>query len=183
MKYKISILLFCAFVSFAKAQNSDVEKSIIGAQAGFLGAWIYSEFKLNNKIALRTELGMGSGFGDNGKIEFKLTPTLALEPRIYYNINKRAKNDKDIKNNSANFFALTSRYNPNWFIASNNSSNSNTNLLIAPKWGIRRNINTHFNYELGIGLGFRSYFGDKVGFNNKKSEASGELHIRIGYNF
>jgi hypothetical protein len=184
MKNKITIILFCAFVSFTKAQNSNIEKSIIGIQAGFLGTWVYNEFKLIDKIALRTELGLSSGFGDNGKIELVISPTLAIEPRIYYNINERAKKGKMIKNNNANFFALTTRYNPDWFVISSNKNNNvPSQILIVPKWGMRRSINNHFNYELGIGLGIRSYFGKKIGFNNKANEAAAELHIRIGYDF
>jgi len=184
MKNKITILLFCAFVSFTKAQNSDIEKSIIGIQTGFLGTWIYSEIKLIDKIALRTEFGLNSRFGVNGKVELIFAPSLAIEPRMYYNINQRVKEGKEIRNNNANFFALTARYNPDWFVISNNKDNDvPSQILIVPKWGMKRNINKHFNYELGIGLGIRSYFGKKIGFNNKASEAAAELHIRIGYDF
>ena len=184
MRKKITIILFCAFVSLTKAQNSNIEKSVIGIQAGFVGAWVYSEFKLIDKIALRTEFGLSSGFGNNGKIELVISPTLAVEPRIYYNINERAKKGKTIKNNDANFFALSAKYNPDWFVISSNKNNNvPSQILIVPKWGMKRNINKHFNYELGIGLGVRSYFGKKIGFNNKASEAAAELHIRIGYDF
>jgi len=183
MKNKILILLFCAIVNETKAQNSEIEKSIIGIQAGFLGTWVYSEFKLIEKIVLRTEFGLNSAFGDNGKIKLVMTPTLAMEPRMYYNINERAKKGKVIKNNNGNFWTLTARYNPDWFvISSNNKNNIPSQILIAPKWGMRRNINNYFNYELGIGLGIRSYFGKKIGFNNQASETSAEIHIRIGYN-
>ena len=184
MKNKLAIILFCAFISFVKAQNSNVEKSIIGIQAGFLGTWVYNEFKLVNNITLRTEFALSSGFGDNGKIEFVISPTLAVEPRIYYDIDQRAKKGKMVKNNNANFFALTTRYTPDWFVISSNKNNNvPSQVLFAPKWGIRRSINNHINYELGIGLGIRSYFGKKKGFNNHSSEAAAELHIRIGYDF
>ena len=65
--------MFCAFVNDTKAQNSDIEKSIIGIQTGFSGTWVYSEIKLIDKIALRTEFGLNSGFVDNGKVELILS--------------------------------------------------------------------------------------------------------------
>lgn len=183
MKRKIILIIFCAFVSITKAQNLSVEKSITGIQTGFLGVWGFNEFKITNKFVLRTELGLNSGFGDNGTIDV-MAPVLVIEPRTYYNINKRAKKGKNTKNNSANFFAITARFNPDWFVISRNSNENVPNqILIAPKWGIRRNINNHFNYELGIGLGIRSYFGENLGSNGKSSEASADLHIRIGYSF
>ena len=121
MKNKITIFLFCAFVSFAKAQNSSVEKSITGIQTGFLGVWVFNEFKITDRAVPRTEVGWDSGFGDNGEIDV-LAPGLALEPRLYYNLAKRIKKGKNTKNNSANFFALTARYSPDWFVISNNTN-------------------------------------------------------------
>lgn len=180
---KILLILFCAFAVTAKAQNTSVEKSITGIQIGFLGVWFFNEFKLTNTIALRTELGLDAGSVSNGSIDV-FAPGFALEPRIYYNLNKRARKGKNVKNNSANFFAITTRFSPDWFVISSRSGvRIPKQILIAPKWGIRRNISEHFNYELGIGLGVRSYFGEKIGFGNKSYEASSELHIRIGYHF
>lgn len=50
-------------------------------------------------------------------------------------------------------------------------------------WGIRRNLGNHFNYETGIGLGYRYIFAKSAGFLENKSEAALNLHLRLGYRF
>ena len=184
MKKIVVVILFCAFATITKAQNSKVEKSITGIQTGFLGVWIYNEYKITHNIALRSEIGLNSGFKDHGVTDFLMAPVFTIEPRTYYNIGKREAKKKNVKNNSANFFALTAKYNPDWFVISNNTNENVPNqILIAPKWGIRRGLGAHFNYELGVGLGIRSYFGEKIGSNGESTETAADVHLRIGYTF
>jgi hypothetical protein len=105
-----------------KSQNASVEKSTYGLQTGFLGVWAHNETKLTNSIALRSEIGFDSGIwgGDfyNGT-GFLMTPVITLEPKLYYNLDKRFRNAKRIDGNSGNFISLKTSYHPDWFVISN----------------------------------------------------------------
>jgi len=117
-------------------------------------------------------------------ILFLFKQALSFEPRYYYNIKKRFEKGKQTLKNSANFLALATRFTPDWFVISDSENYNVTNqILITPKWGIRRLIGKHFNYELGLGLGIRSLLGKKIGYNNQSNDFVGEAHIRIGYTF
>jgi len=183
MKKRAVLILFVVFTLGVKAQHTSVEKSITGIQTGHLGLWVFNEYKLTNKIVLRSEFGLDTGIQGGSSTVFAMAPSFILEPRRYYNIDRRVKKGKNTKNNSANFFAITARYNPDWFVISNTDNVYIPNqIFIVPKWGIRRNLGNHFNYELGIGLGFRSYFGKKE-VSSELEGANADLHLRIGYTF
>lgn len=179
---KINYILLVLLISGlpVASQNTGVEKDIYNLQAGFLGIWFNHEHRLLNQISLRSEIGFDGGFYacSGCKTEYVLTPAITLEPRWYYNINKRnAKNKKS--NNSANFVTLGIDYHPNWFVISNHDNIFVPNqVAIIPKWGIRRNIgNSNFNYEAGIGIGRRFYLDQNF------SDTTADLHLRIGYTF
>ncbi len=176
-------LSICLFTFFSKAQDASVEKSVFGIQTSLFGIWAHNESKLTNQIALRSEIGLTStiwagNFYD--KIGFFITPVILVEPRWYYNLNKRVSKSKRVDGNSGNFISLTTTYHPDWFVISNyDNLNIVNNVSIIPTWGIRRNIGKHFNYETGIGLGYRYIFDNQ----ENKSDAVLNLHLRIGYRF
>ena len=175
---KIITLLFLSLSVLCDAQNASVEKSVFGIQTGFLGIWIHNESKLSNTITLRSEIGLDAGilFTDfEGRSGFLLAPVLTLEPRFYYNLNKRNSKLKDISNNSGTFISLKTSYHPDWFVISDITDHITSDISFIPTWGIRRNIGVHFNYEAGAGIGYR--------FFSNESEAVGNLHLRIGYVF
>jgi len=178
-KVKYAIPFFLFFLS-VQSQNSGVEKSIYNIQTGFLGFWINNEYRLSNEISLRSEIGLDAGFRGCSDCDTKyaLAPVITLEPRWYYNIKKRNLLNKGI-NNSANFLALSIKYHPDWFVLSNDDYAYVSNQIsIIPKWGIRRMIgNSNFNYEAGIGIGYKYYFDENF------SETTADLHLRIGYTF
>lgn len=189
MKKTLLIFLLCGLTSISRSQNISVEKSIYGIQTGLLGAWVYNEAKLTNSIVLRTEIGFDLGiwkstFYDDFNDFFLLTPVITLEPRFYYNLDKRLKKSKKIDGNSGNFIALNMSYHPDWFVISKNDDvRIVSDISIMPTWGIRRNIGKHFNYEVGIGAGFTYTFAKQVGYSKDKSEIEPNTHLRIGYRF
>lgn len=171
------------------SQTASVEKSIYGIQTGLLGGWVYNETKLSNTIALRTEIGFDFGiwettFYDNYNQFFLLTPVFVLEPRLYYNLNKRLNKNKNIDKNSGNFIAIKTSYHPDWFIVGKDENIAIvSDFSIIPTWGIRRNIGKYFNYETGIGVGYSHTFAQKAGYSKNKSEIEMNMHLRIGYQF
>jgi hypothetical protein len=187
MKRILLTLAFFGLTLLAKSQNASVEQSTYGIQTGFLGLWVHNETKLSNAMVLRSEIGLDSGIwgGDfyNGT-GFLMTPVLSLEPKLYYNLNKRVSKSKRIDGNSGNFISLKTSYHPDWFVISNKDKlRYISDISVIPTWGIRRNIGNHFNYETGVGMGYRYIFAKQAGFSENKSEAAFNVHLRIGYRF
>lgn len=195
IKPLLAILLAPIFSVYAQeatdepgVTDSGVEKSIINVQTGILGVWASYEAGLSNTLALRAEAGLDAGFYytyATRKTVFMAGPSVNIEPRWYYNINKRAAKDRNTSNNGANFLALSVRYLPDWFTLSNEKNyNIADQLFIVPKWSIRRNIgNSNFNYEAGIGLGYQHVFLKQYGYTEDDSKAYLDLHVRLGYTF
>ena len=172
---------------FTKAQEASVEKSTFGIQVGNAGIWAHHEMKLSNEIALRTELGMDEriwGTIFTSKAVYLLSPVITLEPRWYYNLEKRQSKSKNIAGNSGNFLTLQTSYHPNWFtISSYDNVNTLHQVSIIPTWGIKRNLGEHFTYETGIGLGYRYYFAKMEGYEKDITSVALNLHLRLGYRF
>lgn len=187
---KKTIILFTIIISnliFSQKLNKDVENSIFSTQIGIAGIWFNNEAKINKNTVLRSEIGLSAGFWGGSYYEkkgFLLTPLLRLEPRYYYNIDRRLSKGKNIENNSANFFSLKSTFHPNWFVISNyDNLNIISDFSIIPTYGFRRNINKNFNYEFSFGLGYRYLYLKDAGYINNKSEIAPDFTFRLGYTF
>lgn len=184
------IILIATLISsfFAQSQEkASVEKSVYSVQTGLLGIWANGEFKLNQKWALRTEFGLDYGFwgGDlydgTGHV---FAPVVRIEPRYYYNLEKRGEKGKDVSINSANYISLNTMYRPDWFVISNKDNVSAVpTISFIPTWGIRRNLGKNFNYEAGFGLGYQYVFYKSAGFTENEGDVVPDLHLRIGYTF
>lgn len=187
MSFKMKKLFFALFLlaQVAQSQEQDtasVEKSIFGIQTGFFGAWVHNESKLSNEISLRSEIGLDAGFVINGSYSgFIFVPSLRVEPRWYYNLDKRSAKGKNIKNNSGNFISLTTTYNPDWFmIPEKKNLNFISSVSVIPKWAIKRTYGNHFTFETGAGVGYIFYTED---YGDINGEVGVDLHLRIGYTF
>ncbi len=188
MKNSYLLLIFTLLISkLSLSQVASVEKSTYGIQTGTLGLWIHNESRLSNKIALRGEIGFdGSIWGGNfyPKTGYVFAPVFRIEPRWYYNLDKRITKGKNTNANSANFVTIQTSYRPNWFTVSNYENVEIVSQISAiPTWGIKRNLGKHFNYETGIGIGYIHYFAKNAGFLKDEGYAAVNLHLRIGYRF
>ncbi len=187
MKKTLLTIIFFGLTFLAKSQNASVEQSTFGIQTGILGIWGHNELKLSNQIALRSEVGFDTGIwgGDfYDKTGFLMTPVITLEPRWYYNLNKRENKSRRIDGNSGNFVSLKTSYHPDWFVISNyDDIQIVSSISIVPTWGIRRNIGNHFTYETGIGIGYVYYFAKNAGYIENEGEVIVNLHLRLGYRF
>ncbi len=186
LKIKLFAVVLFMTTNFI-AQNTSVEKSIWGIQTGILGIWIHNEYKLSNKVALRSEIGFDGGYRYSdffGYNYYVLAPVLTAEPRWYYNLEKRNKKGKNISKNSGNFVGLKTSFHPNWFTISNEDNIEVTpQITIIPKWAIRRTVGNHFTYEAGIGIGYQYIFYKNAGYADNESTWAPDLHIRLGYTF
>jgi len=193
-----SLFTFNTSAQETEQPKASVVKSVSGLQIGPLGGWIYHEFKLTNAIALRAEAGLNAGiwFGSQYEdIGYVFTPVISVEPRWYYNLNKRVEKGRDIKGNSGNFISLKASFMPDWFLLNNDDLKWNgmamaepethNQISIIPTWGIRRTLGKHFDYEAGFGLGYAYIFGYKSNGYKYGGEGSlsANIHLRIGYHF
>ncbi|MDA3780511.1 MAG: hypothetical protein PF487_09895 [Bacteroidales bacterium] len=187
MRKCLIIIILSGLSLNTNAQGISVEKSISGIQTGFLGIWVNNEAKLTKEIALRSEIGFDCGiFGGSfyEKTGFLFIPVIRVEPRWYYNLEKRDAKSKNIINNSGNYIGIKTSFNPDWFLISNYENLKIVNqIAIIPKWGIKRSIGNHFNFETGIGIGYRYIFAKSAGYRENENELAVDLHLRIGYTF
>ncbi len=166
----ISFLIMSSYFGFSQnAKEVSVEKSVFGIQIGPIGVWAYNELKLSNQFALRSEIGLA------GVNTANIEPLLALEPRWYYNLNKRSDKNKRIDGNSGNYISFRTNYR---FFDISNADKEQSYLSLTPTWGIRRNIGNHFNYEAGIGIGL-GFFND----NESEIGYTSYFNLKIGYRF
>ncbi len=100
--------------------------------------WNRSVYKLNNSY--RVDLGFPALYA-------------SVNPRFYYNINKRAKLGKNITNNAANYFGLqlrastfplTGDYGPDINIGAKSAE---------IHWGMQRNIGRGWLFDIKAGVG------------------------------
>ena len=182
-------LLICAMLlafTLAKGQDISVEKSIFGIQTGPLGIWGHNEFRMSNELAFRSEIGLEVGVWGSSyyeSITYLLAPALSIEPRWYYNMNKRVSKEKRIDGNSANFLSLLIKYHPDWFVISNQDIDKVSDILIIASWGLRRNLGQHFNFETGAGIGYVYYFAKNAGYSENEGEVALNILFKIGYKF
>ena len=194
MKKIIAFIIFGLTITI-NAQSTSVEKTMFGIQTGFAGLWINNETRLTNSIVLRSEIGIENDFavGDHySSTGFILQPVLNLEPRYYYNIEKRNSKGKKNSKNSGNYLSIKTSYHPDWFVINlDDNITKIADLSIIPTWGIKRQIGNHFNFETGIGFGYRVVYlkpnytsatsqnVDDFAYN--RSQYTPYLHLRIGY--
>lgn len=179
--------LFCISASAQedKENNQGVEKCIFTAQTGGLGLWVSNELRLGNEYALRTEIGIDAYTIEieNGKDDNMMVPSISVEPRWYYNIERRSTKGKHTANNSADFVTVAVEYISGELAISQDTKHKLPEIItFIPKWGMRRAISgSNFNYELGGGVGYQGYI---VNSDDIKDTNLGiDLHLRIGYTF
>ncbi|MGB0892014.1 MAG: hypothetical protein ACPGUU_06645 [Flavobacteriaceae bacterium] len=179
------LLIIILLSSVANAQNNkSVEKSLFTIQTGTIGIWVNNETRLTDKIALRTEIGLYTEIlGGSG---FFMAPEITLEPRWYYNMQERTTKKRDVTNNSANFFTIKTSFRSNIFELSSfddGLDRAENSFAIIPKLGIKRNLGKHFNYEVGLGVGYIHFINQKYFRTFDNNGIVIDLHVRIGYNF
>lgn len=193
-KKLLAAALFTATTTLNAQENKteqpvSVEKSIFSVQAGLIGVWANNELKLSNKLVLRTEIGlelMSFTYSDSYQKETKFggIPVFSLEPKWYYNLEKRARKGKNIYGNSGNSISLKINYmSPNIFIISDIENFMGADQInIIPKWTMRRVYGQHFIFETGFGIGPAISVG-KYSEYADKDLIFADLHARIGYCF
>lgn len=183
MKKIMCLIIVLSFLSnYGQDKNSvSVENKVLGVQVGLFGVWGHYEAKLIPMVSLRTEIGLDFGFRKgvftNDETIFVFIPSISLEPRWYYNLKGRVKNGRPIKGNTGSFLAFKAQYFPDLFVISNKDVSVSQSLSFIPKIGYRKVWNNHFSCEFAFGL------GRSLNLDNNYWDNTGELVIRVGYNF
>ena len=182
---KIALFLFALLMStsFVKAQQQpSVERSISGVEFGGITLFGYHEMRLSNSFSLRVEAGLAADLWYHRSFFYEssgfiLYPALQIQPRFYYNLNRRSERGRNISNNAADFLTINTVVIPGWLIASSEENVSQIgSISFVPTWGMRRNIGRSFEYELGAGIGYGFGFDGSSGWVFRP-------HLRIGYRF
>ncbi|MEY5069880.1 MAG: hypothetical protein RLZ47_1742 [Bacteroidota bacterium] len=185
MKRILFAFLIFGSINVVKAQIASSVNSTNGIQIGLLGGWVHHEAKISNRVVLRAELGFDSGIWGGSfydEIGFLMTPVITAEPRLYYNLEKRAAKNKSTEGNSGNFLALKTSYHPDWFVISNmDNVEVISDISIIPTWGIKRNLSKRLNFETGLGLGYRYIFAKQAGYSANEGDVAMNLHLRFGF--
>jgi hypothetical protein len=165
--------------SFCQQPETSLEKNIISADIGFIGIWINYERHLNGLFTLKSSLGLegsfGQGFISEGKTWVAFIPTARLEPRYYYNFNRRVNLEKKTLFNGANYFAFTAAYYSGIIISNVSDITSEKGISLIPKWGIQRTI--------GQKISFQFAFGPGIYITKVNTGTTFGLDLRFGYNF
>ena len=184
----LTLLLLCTSILFS--QDIELEKSIWGIQVGVNPLGIHNESRLAKDISLRSEIGFGFGFSGNS---WAVMPQLMLEPRYYYNLNRRSKKSKQTRNNSGNYLSINLNYLSGNLSIKSEDVEVYPNISVIPMYGLRRNIGHNFNFEFAFGIGygwtFKEYTGVDYITNENYTEKQVEegislgLRLAIGYAF
>ncbi len=154
---KILTVLFLCIIFNAQSQESKHVENIFSIKAGAIGAWISYEKAFDAKFTVNSEIGYEGGMlkGTDDKIDYVFTTILSVEPRYYYNLNKRQAKGKNTNKNSANYLGAELLYVPDIFSATNrNNVYINKALSIIPKYGLRRSITNKLIFEFAFGVGY-----------------------------
>ena len=140
-------LSFIVLISI-NAQEASVEKSVFGFQLGTNPWNIYYDAKLADKISLHTEIGLGGEYyWHSSKDAYMFQPNIIVEPRYYYNLERRVSKGKKIAGNTGNYLGMMFDYIPDVYLNKNTYSRW-TGVVAMPSYGIQRRVGKWFEYEL-----------------------------------
>ena len=175
----IASIVFMAITLYAKAQNEQTLVDRFSIKAGLIGVWVGYEKAFSDRFTLNSEIGYEGGFFGGSRHEnnfnYISSMSLSVEPRYYYNVARRIRKGKRVRNNSANFISVEIFAVPDWLTSSNaNNVNVVKTFGVVPKYGLNRSISEHLNFEFAIGFGYE--WGE-----NNYSGVAAALDLRLSF--
>lgn len=165
-----------------QGQNTPIARHEVDLH--LLGFGYNYEFPIVDKLTLQANVNYEfSLYINSDYVNTIATLSFGLEPRFYYNLEKRIRQNKNTKYNAANFVSVQFIYLPDLFTSTNSKFpvTVERQISVAPMWNIRRNIaQSNFNYEVGLGMFYRTIYYKE--FDNESSFTP-NLSLKIGYNF
>lgn len=172
VKFLFIPVLIC-LVGFTSANAQTALDEQLKVEAKLLGLMLGYEKPLGGDFLLNLGVGQLGGFGPsvnrNRNTDFYFTTAFELEPRYYYNRNRRLSKGKNVRQNVGNYLALQFMGVPNWASWSTNGRDVvfEKSVSVIPTWGMRRKLakNIVFDLELGVGYGWWEFDGSQVAVN------------------
>jgi hypothetical protein len=183
MKSIFTLVLLFSF-SFLLAQNHSSENNLeklVKLDLGLRGIGITYEPKLSNKMSIELSGGIGGGY-DISFQDFTYTwnlPDPALHvivnPKYYYNRNKREAKGKTTELNSGNYVGLGIKYTSRGISESTEVWDA---LLFNLHWGMQRAIGKRWTFNIHAGVG---YAIDATDLSNSSGTVYPALDLRFAY--
>lgn len=123
--------------------------------------------------ALGLEMNSANGIYFTTKNYHLITGNVSVEPRFYYNLQKRHRKDKRTFGNSGGYLAVNMGY--SFPIAITSGLEAAQIYTVIPYWGFRR-VWKHFLLDVAGGFGY-------IGSSNGYSGIHPALRIGMGYRF
>lgn len=147
--------------TFLFSQSTKHTTDVFSFKLGLIGSWVGYEKSLGNDFTIESEIGYLGGFYKRNNKSFKyiFTSEISVEPRYYYNFNRRIEKNKNITKNAANFVGFDINFVPDFLTSTNGDSvtiDESINLL--PKWGLKRQLSDKIGFEFALGLGYSINF-------------------------
>ncbi len=154
--------------------NHSVSINIVGLHYAY-------ECPLGKNVSIIGRAGLNGGSGlyavfAGAPFELHVMPEIDIEPRFYYNLDRRARHDRSTSKNTASFISLKMKYFVPYELTQLDISSSWGSLLIAPTWGFRHVWSRHWMLEATAGVDF--YFTSARCFDFLPS-----INLRLGYVF
>ena len=180
----IFTLVFLLPFSFVFAQNNSPEnnlKKLVKLDLGLRGISITYEPKLSNKVSIELSGGIGGGY-DISFQDFTYTWNLLdpalyaiVNPKYYYNRNKRQAKGKTTELNSGNYIGLGIKYTSRGISESTEVWDA---LLLNLHWGMQRAIGKRWTFNTHAGVG---YAIDATDLSNSSGTVYPALDLRFAY--
>jgi hypothetical protein len=189
MKNVLILLILFVCTERMKAQNAEnIFNKSVQTQSnhiidvGLISAGYTYEHSLGKHYTISGGAGItgfvgysSSSFMFDERWQYSFHPYISIEPRYYYDLDKRMQKGKNTDGNAGSFFAVQCNY---IFkaIKKHNIFQTNPVYGISPYWGLRRIWWNHllFEFRAGLAFGFNSYSDSKFGIT---------LGVRFGYKF
>ncbi|WP_289022772.1 hypothetical protein [uncultured Salegentibacter sp.] len=168
---KLLLLSFClcSLLSINAQDQASVEDGLLSVN--ILTPAVEYEYGLTSSTTLDLRLGSAFAYWKNTYFgeNFGIYPILGIQYRYYYNLEKRLDKGKNLKNNSANYIALSGAVQSGKPIIGNLEYNEAYFGTVGPVWGLQRYYNSGFKLDLNLGGGYsfnesgESYFSLLIG--------------------
>ncbi|MDR0955171.1 MAG: hypothetical protein LBM20_07330 [Rikenellaceae bacterium] len=188
MKYFLRIVLFLSVFAgapcFAQQTRTESNHTIhanismgnFHAGTGYSYEWAFApKWTVVGSAWLKSEFFWGENFIVGNYSEYILHPAISVEPRFYYNFNRRETRGKNTSLNSGSYLSTTF----SCFIPSINGKNGAYRDFfhygIAPHWGMRRVYSNNLFLEFHTGLIFLMAPGEAL--------VGPDINLKFGYVF
>jgi hypothetical protein len=118
----------------------------------------------------------GTDLFGNDSFVLAIIPSIDIEPRFYYGLDRRAAHGRSTAGNSGSFLALQMKTLMPFGYVSDSDLTLDGATTLTPMWGLRRAWGEHWNFEFTTGF--------SMGWGWKDDTARGlHLGLRFGYSF